>query len=467
MSNNDKSKTMPYSDDDSSMKTRAYQDDSSKTRPYGDQPGFGKTVGYDSDGPDLTDKTVAHNLGVGDEVDLSGKKYEIVEIISGDKKTGEAVIYKVRAEGRTFVLKLYYKFTNPKDEPNPEALRRISEIRDLDILKLHDFGTGANKYQDQFCYELCDYAEGHDLLSVEDFQGKYTAEFIESKVIVEIFKGIRTLHDYKIYHCDIKPENIFYLDKEQTDLVIGDYGSAKTFDETSDKQLSHTSTTKGTNFYLAPEQARGIVSEKNDYYSFGMVLLHLLYPDMVNRETLRKIIERQFSRKPIIDFDQKYDRINNLIAGLTLYDINSRWGEEEVKGWLCKEDIEVKYHGTAEATPIKIGKSVIRGVSDLVGYIESTTNWHENLVEDQEGYSLFLRWVAEIKDIESKKVFDKMVRHYQQDGEAYLKQAVLRYFMPERPVQLDMKEYDFWNTDDITELTTQFVNQLDEISNSR
>ena len=79
-------------------------------------------------------------------------------------------------------------------------------------------------------------------------------------------------------------------------------------------------------------------------------------------------------------------------------------------------------------------------MGDLIQYIESTINWHENLIEDQEGYSLLLRWLSEIQDLERKQIFDKMVRTYQQDGEGYLKQAVLRYFMPERLIQVDMKE---------------------------
>jgi hypothetical protein len=216
---------------------------------------------------------------------------------------------------------------------------------------------------------------------------------------------------------------------------------------------------------LAPEQPRGIVSEKNDYYSFGIILVHLLYPELVNRDSLHKIIERQFAKKPIIDFNPEYRRINNLIAGLTLYDISSRWGEDEVKAWLRGEDVEVKYTSQADVRvqPINLGETVIRTVEDLIAYIENHTDWHVNLVEDQEGYGLLLRWVSDLQGIDQKKVFDKMVRTYQQDGEGFLKQAVLRYFMPERPIQIDMKTYDFWNAENVAELTESFVKHIDDI----
>ena len=462
-------KTRPYADrgDDASKKTAAYGNETGKTRAYEDEAGIvGKTVGYESEQAELTDKTVAHNLGVDDAIELNGKDYKITGIISGDDRTGEAVIYKIMdKQGKPFALKLYYKFTNPKDEPNPEALTRIKRINDPDILNLVDFGTGTNKYLDKFCYEISDFAEGANLISVSDIRKKYTTEFLRSNVIPEIFKGIRTLHDYKIYHCDLKPENIVYLDKDQTDLVIGDYGSAKTFEETSEKQLTHTSTTKGTSFYLAPEQPRGVVSEKNNYYSFGMILLHLLYPDLVNRKSLHKIVERQFSRKPIIDFKPEHEEMNYLIAGLTLNDIGSRWGEEEVKAWLRGEEVEVRYTSEAEVRvqPINLGKTVIRTVEDIINYIENNSEWYENLIEDNEGYTLLLRWVSDLQGVELKKVFDKMVRSYQQDGKDYVYQAILRYFEPQRPVQVDMKTYDFWGSENVTELTASFVKHIDDI----
>ncbi|MBC2694510.1 MAG: protein kinase [Desulfobacteraceae bacterium] len=463
------SKTMPYSSDknDASNKTVGYENETAKTQTYEEEVRIAdKTVGYESEETELIDKTIAHGLAVGDVIELNDKEYEITDIICAENQTGEAIIYKIKnSQGKPFALKLYYQFTNPKDEPNPEALRRIKAISDPDILRLYDFGTGTSKYRNKFCYEISEFAEGSNLISVTDIRKKYTIEFLKLNVIQEIFKGIRTLHDHKIYHCDLKPENILYLDKEQSDLIIGDYGSAKTFEETSEKRLTHTSTTKGTNFYLAPEQPRGIVSEKNDYYSFGMILLHLIYPELVNRDSLHKIIERQFAKKPIIDFNPKYAEINDLIAGLTLHDIGSRWGENEVKGWLSGEDIEIKYKSKAEAAiqPIKLGKATIRTTEELIDYIENNIDWHMDLIEDKEGYGLLLRWVSDIQDLGRKKIFDKMVRNYQQDGEGFLKQSVLRYFTPERPIQIDMKTYDFWTEEKIDELTERFISHLDDI----
>ena len=215
MKKNDKTRT--YSD---SNKTSTYGD-KNKTTTYGD-----KTSIYGDD-KKLTKETV-HNLTVGDNIVLNNKDYVILEIIS--ESTGEAVIYKIEDnEQDIHALKLYYEFHNTQDEPNTEALERIKKIKDEDILNLIDFGTGINKYKGKYCFEISDFAFGHDLLYTDNLKEKYSPDFIIKEVIPQIFLGILKLHQNRIYHCDLKPQNIFFLDKEQIEIVIGDYGSAKTF----------------------------------------------------------------------------------------------------------------------------------------------------------------------------------------------------------------------------------------------
>ena len=64
-------------------------------------------------------------------------------------------------------------------------------------------------------------------MDVKKLKEKYTPNFTEKELIPQIFKGILRLHENKIYHCDLKPQNVFFLDTEQKEIVIGDYGSAK------------------------------------------------------------------------------------------------------------------------------------------------------------------------------------------------------------------------------------------------
>lgn len=449
--------------------TQTYDHRPESTQTYDTRPpASDRTQAYDQSAESATDKTQTHHLGKGDEIELNQRRYRILDIISGDKKTGEAVIYKIADDaGKEYCLKLYFYFPDPRHEPNPEALRRINAIDDPDILRLYDFGTREKKYQNKFCFEISDFAEGGDLLSCSDLRRKYTPDFLRQEVIPQIFKGIRRLHQNKIFHCDLKPQNVFYLDKEQIDLVIGDYGSAKTFEESSEKELSFTSVVKGTNMYRAPEQADGIVSEKNDYYSLGMIICHLLYPQYFTTAEWRKMVERRTARKALVDFDPQYEDLNTLIEGLTLTDYNYRWSKNEVERWLAGEKVEVQRAHVAEVIPIKLGKVTIKTPSDLVGYIEKNPEWYDKLIDDEEGHRMLLSWLMSIKDLEQKNVFKQMIKIYQQEDKEYvkdyIKEAILRYFQPDRPIAVEMKRYTLADPHGLKQEVEQFFNQLDDM----
>ncbi len=441
-------------------KTKTYSD-SNKTSIYGDSE-------------KLTKGTV-HNLKAGDHIVLNNAEYTIIEIIS--ESTGEAVIYKIEdAEQNIFALKLYYEFNSAENEPNTEALLRIKNIKDVDILRLYDFGTGINKYENKYCFEILDFAHGLDLLDVNNLKETYKPDFIIKEVIPQIFKGILKLHENRIYHCDLKPQNVFYLDKEQIEIVIGDYGSAKTFEFDAEKKSRKTTTVKGTDFYLPPEQARGFISEKNDYYSFGMILLHLFYPEKIllnesnpkslSRSKLKQIIERQFEAKPIIDYNPKYKKINSLIEGLTLVDFNLRWGKEQVEQWIKGEKNEVIYRKPAQTQSgistlvkktLKFGKYTINTPYDLRNYILNDKNWYEDLIEDKDNREDLMNWMLNLyNDDKSKRSeLNRIIKNYSQEGTEIVADAIIRFFIPNHPVIFGQQLFEFTESENLKKTTAQ------------
>lgn len=423
-----------------------------------------RTIPYTGEKEPAT-RTSVHQLGPGDFLELNSIRYQILNIVSGEGKTSEAIIYKVKNDsGKVFALKLYYEFYDEHLEPNPDTLQRIREIGGKDILHLFDFGTGPNKYLGKFCFEISDYALGGDLLSVASIHAKYTPEFIQNVVITGINNGILALHKEKIFHCDLKPQNVFFLDIDQTSIVIGDYGSAKSFEKSSEKELSHTTITKGTEFYLAPEQAFGIVSVKNDFYSLGMIVLHLLYPEKVTKTNLRKIFERRTKGIQIIDFDPKYGRLNQLIEGLTLQDYNNRWGAEEINNWLDGQDVNVNYATHGPKNYIKLNDNVIKTGTELANYIEAGNSFYEELIEDKDGYSVLLTWINHLQGNESRQLFERMVSYYKKNfGIEYVREAILFFFNPTREIKIGNASFNFNNQLKLSENIATFFARLDSM----
>ncbi|CAM8970855.1 unnamed protein product [Rhodiola kirilowii] len=97
-------------------------------------------------------------------------------------------------------------------------------------------------------------------------------------------RGLKYLHENKIIHRDVRPNNILVTHDHAS--LLGDFGLARDHEDDSD----HSSQTKvvGTFGYLAPEYAEsGKVSTKTDVYAFGVVLLQLITGYTTNDKKLK------------------------------------------------------------------------------------------------------------------------------------------------------------------------------------
>lgn len=90
------------------------------------------------------------------------------------------------------------------------------------------------------------------------------------KLFVQLFQGVKYLHERNIVHRDIKPENILLVDKD-LNVKLADFGLAKIIGEES-----FTTTLCGTPSYVAPEILepgnRRRYTRAVDVWSLGVVL---------------------------------------------------------------------------------------------------------------------------------------------------------------------------------------------------
>jgi serine/threonine-protein kinase len=97
---------------------------------------------------------------------------------------------------------------------------------------------------------------------------------------MQIAKALRAAHEHGIIHRDMKPENVFLIQREgRPDFVkVLDFGIAKSVNETGDgPRLTVAGTIFGTPEYMSPEQAQGQPPDHRvDVYALGCVMYHLL-----------------------------------------------------------------------------------------------------------------------------------------------------------------------------------------------
>ena len=100
----------------------------------------------------------------------------------------------------------------------------------------------------------------------------------QSFMIKQVLITLNYLHNRKIVHRDIKPDNILIesmpTDKHPDDpwqIKVVDFGTAMRF-----KKGSKITQTFGTSYYVAPEVLDGNYNEKCDIWSAGVVLYMML-----------------------------------------------------------------------------------------------------------------------------------------------------------------------------------------------
>ncbi|KAA3662586.1 MAG: serine/threonine protein kinase [Chloroflexi bacterium] len=92
------------------------------------------------------------------------------------------------------------------------------------------------------------------------------------KLIKRVASALFTAHNRRIFHRDLKPQNILMRHKKHP--VLTDFGVAAVEEMT---KLTRTGEMPGTPYYMSPEQIRGErVDGRSDIYALGLILYEML-----------------------------------------------------------------------------------------------------------------------------------------------------------------------------------------------
>jgi len=260
---------------------------------------------------------------------LKGERYSRREILSDN--SGEGQVFLVEKDGKEYVLKVYY----PTFDVNRKLLQTIHNLDFEMIVTLLDYGKtyvdGKNR-----TYELMEYLRGGTL-------SEYRLNGDMDKFRRIALQGAAALaycHNNNILHKDIKPSNYFFRDKEQTEVVLGDFGISSLME---DGRKSIRTTQARTPIYAAPEMYSDVIdgvveiTPPADFYSFGMTLMALWLggnPMSSNeREMMRQKNEGRLPRLAELP-----ERVRMIVQGLTAVNPQKRWGYDQVEQWFKGEN---------------------------------------------------------------------------------------------------------------------------------
>lgn len=264
---------------------------------------------------------------------LDGKIYHEIKTLSWS--SGEAQVLLVERGGEKYVLKLYY----PGFVPEEGVLQQVWNMNFELIVHLKDYGkTMVDGVLRE--YELMEYLQG---LSLADYRLNGDLEKMR-RIALSAAASLAYLHNCNLIHKDVKLGNYLFRDKENSELVLTDFGIS-TLIEDSDSPI-HKTTQARTPLYAAPEMYDNVIDGeveltfKADYYSLGIVLFFLWLGKNPFSGNERSMM-RMKSEGKLPNLDLLPPEISQLVRGLTVVNPEKRWGYDEVERWYRGETVEV------------------------------------------------------------------------------------------------------------------------------
>ncbi|KAI1333281.1 SMAD/FHA protein kinase [Xylariaceae sp. FL0255] len=289
------------------------------------------------------------------------QQYTLLERL-GKGHFAEVFLCVEKSTGHRYAVKVFTKHPGLEERSKTDGLQQeiavLMGVSHPNVLCLKDTFNEKNAV-----YLVLELAPEGELFNFIVMKQKLSEDEARN-LFVQLFQGIKYLHERNIVHRDIKPENILLVDKEPH-AKLADFGLAKIIGEES-----FTTTLCGTPSYVAPEiLAEGRhrkYTKAVDIWSLGVVLYICLcgFPpfsdELYSREfpyTLSQQIKSGRFDYPSPYWDSVGDPALDLIDHMLVVEPEKRYSIDEClqHPWLTQEA-----PGVADSTD-----GLVNGISGL------------------------------------------------------------------------------------------------------
>ena len=290
----------------------------------------------------------------------------------------------------------YFKIQNKEDgiiyylkkiklrEESKEELEKLS--KDIQILTTinSEYIFNYEKYfiKNDYFNIIMEY---YDDLSLRKLINKYKIEkeFIKPKNVYNLIKyiclGIKAIHDKKIIHGNLTPDNI-YITKDKK-IKIGNFGIFKQLNNYNDYLLSNKS---NINNYCAPEVIKGEnINNKIDIWSLGCIIYELCSLNYCFESDNIICLDNKIinEKNPKINLNIYDNEIQQLIDSMLQKNPKDRPNINEIYDIIIKY-CENRKNKKCEANEIKIILEITEGeINKDIYFLDNTEYEDENGIQ--------------------------------------------------------------------------------------
>jgi serine/threonine protein kinase len=243
-------------------------------------------------------------------------RYKIVKRLGSG---GFGTVYGVIGEDNNkYALKELENFNSINKDRFEREIKILSKLDHPNIVKIIQWNLGGDPPNFN-PYYVMEYLSGGSLKEQmnekfshgEIFEAKWTI----NKIILPICNALAQAHSEKIYHRDLKPDNIIYTTPSRSEIKVADWGLGKDVKRESIALTAAVGELGGTPIYCAPEQWFAYddnIDGRVDIFSIGVIFYEMLtskkpivYEDK-NNTSIKKVVQPPSTHRSSISL--KLDR---------------------------------------------------------------------------------------------------------------------------------------------------------------
>ena len=333
-------------------------------------------------------------------------RFHVLEAMPTEGGQADLVLAET-AQHEKRVIKLYRKGI----KPDWQVLERLPASNYM--VQFFDHGVAEDT-----AYEVMEYCAEGSLRRLLD-SGPQSNETLRH-LIEQFSAALMALHAQHILHRDLKPENILLRTSYPLHIVLTDFGAA-----TLKMATQYFTGGARTAHYAAPEVLTGVLDEKSDWWSFGMILLEAVtgrhpYAGLSEQVALHQLATQSVEVKGVFD-----DALRMLCRGLLLRNPKKRWGTSEVARWLAGDESLAMPEDGGEGPAVKpytLGRSQCVTRIDLA--LALARYWEDGKKDLMRG--TVMNWVEhDLRDFNlARSIHDVMIRRDLSDDARLLRVIV-------------------------------------------
>jgi serine/threonine protein kinase len=227
-------------------------------------------------------------------------KYNVIKALNSG---AFGIVYEIRGEdNKIYALKELKNFDVIHKQRFQREITILAQLDHPNIVRIFRWNIGGEP-PNFSPYYIMEYLGGGSLRQHMDERfnsnRKYVFErrWTISRIILPVCNALAQAHSSKLFHRDLKPDNIMYTDASRSVIKITDWGLGK---DVNRQSLALTATTTdgqigGTPGYCSPEQwfAFDGVDGRTDIFSLGIIFYEMMtrmrppsYDDNMNRPAI-------------------------------------------------------------------------------------------------------------------------------------------------------------------------------------